>query len=154
MKKTIIFNFHKSKGIIASLIRWFTRSQDENHVSFTFKEDNISFESTLLKGAIKITNMSQHDIIKKVEVELLAEDVEKFRKYAEAELNKGYDFKAIIGFLINKKFENPNALFCSEYAAKIGDYIEGFPKANTLISPKEIMNQLIAFNSGKRYESR
>ena len=153
MKKTIVFNFHKSKGIVASLIRWQTRSQDVNHVSFTF-EDNITFESTLLFGARKTINMSQHDIIKKVEVELLVEDVESFRNYAESELDKGYDFKAIIGFLINKKFENENALFCSEYAAKIGDYIEGFPKTNTLISPKEIMNQLIAFNSGKRYEAR
>ena len=153
MKKTIIFNFHKSKGLVASLIRWQTRSQDVNHVSFTF-EDNVTFESTLLLGARKIINRSQHDIIKRVEVELSGKDVENFRQYAESELNKGYDFKAIIGFLINKKLENPNALFCSEYAAKIGDYIEGFPKTNTLISPKEIMNQLIAFMSGKRYEAR
>lgn len=73
------------------------------------------------------------------------EELERGRAFLrEAMKDKGYDFRAILSFLINKRRQDPDRWFCSELAYGFLNACrpEEFPAMDYLIDPVDLRNFL------------
>lgn len=123
------------------IIRWFTWSK-YSHVGLLFS-DNEVIDATLRKGVSKKTLEEYKKKYKNIKT-CSVPNVNEFetRVFAEKQLGKPYDWKALFGMLIRRKWTDENSWFCSELVAvalhKGGVTI--IKKEASRVTPEDLLN--------------
>lgn len=116
----------KGTSFVSRFIRWFTWSE-YSHVAILFNSDGMVYESWDGVGVIKSfrwelgkshTSGTQVDIYD-FNQPLTDDEARQMREYAESQVGRKYDRMAILGFLLRKKLQSKDRLFCSEYVLDI-----------------------------------
>lgn len=111
--RTLRFHFFRNPGIGTELIcaRLGTAF---SHIATEF-EDGAVYHSTFLHGNVKTTMVEmQHKPLYSTEIVVPDAWYKEAQEYGESIVGKKYDYRAIVGFVIGRKWENHDALFCSE----------------------------------------
>lgn len=151
-KYRIIFNAHSSSGLISGGIKWKT-SSSYNHISINMMGE--IYEAKFFKGVISSAKIHD-DIVDKEEIMVSKDVFFAFKKYLDDSKGLSYDFKSLFGFIINKRIENPNGIFCSELSNEIfyyliEDYVE---ESKKLISPHVFMTRIKFFKKGIDFRNK
>ncbi|HEY9704857.1 MAG TPA: hypothetical protein V6C58_20620, partial [Allocoleopsis sp.] len=106
--------------IVGNIIKFLTFSR-WSHVVISF-DDNTFIDSVAFDGVRLYTKKDFEEYFKKYEV--IPITLTKYydaRQFALEQVNKGYDWKAIFGYLFHKrrKWQDENRWFCSELVAAI-----------------------------------
>jgi len=174
------FNFHKSNLPFAVLIRFFTRTQQFNHVSLEL--DNTAYEAKMspFKGLTKNffsyneTNdfskwKKNQKLVFKEELELTKNEYIKIKRYLDTNVTYKYkkilginfklpkipyDYRSILGFVNNTNYQDNKSFNCSEFAYFILSNFIMKDKINmsTNLSPNDFLFILQSFKIGKKYE--
>lgn len=111
ISKPAVLLFH-GRGIISSLIRWQTRG-NYSHAALLLPNGQI-LESWQGAG-VRVKTLKNWDGIDIYHVDGIKSDQwVSAIKFAEAQLGKKYDYRAILRFLTRKKLSSNDRWFCSE----------------------------------------
>ena len=144
----IVFNFHSSNMLMAKAIKWRT-SSSYSHVSINM--NGTIYESRFFKGVIKNYGIKYNDITLKTRIKVTKKTYDNYLNFLNKQVGLGYDYKAIGGFILNKRLENDKGFFCSELANMFWYFeISGYEKcSNKLVSPHNMANRLKFYNYAK-----
>lgn len=144
--KEILFYGHKSKGLIALLIRWKIGSAI-NHISIGL--NGLYFESTALKNGVTVSTKMRDDITISQPLLITDKEREACSKYLEDSIGKEYDFLAFGSIAFNKNKQNDSKVFCNEFAAGIFDILGiDYKISDKLTSPKDFLYFVKGLNQG------
>jgi len=176
----LTFNFHKSNLLIPKMIRFFTRTQQFNHVSLEI--DNVTYEAKMspfkgltknffsYKGTDDFSKWKKNqNLVFKEELELTKNQYIKIKRYLDTNVTYkyknflgidfkfpkiSYDYKSILGFIKNTDYQDNNAFNCSEFAYFILNnfIIKNKINMSTNLSPNDFLFILQSFKIGKEYE--
>lgn len=142
-KRKILFHFYRGGNFGAWVIRARLGSAFA-HVAAQF-EDGIVYHSTMLEGNHKSYPKQLEKPAHTVTLELDDASYQRAYAYAKSVVGVKYDFKAIWGFVIGRRVEDANGLFCSEHCRNIFETATGVKlKYYTLISPEALYGILSA----------
>jgi uncharacterized protein YycO len=109
----------KNKGLMYSIIRWRTL-REWDHVSIFTGEEHITDARPkgVAKRPITILDGCYVMILRPID----KRNYEQGKEYIEAQIGKPYDFKALLGFIIDKDEANTKEkLYCFEFPQKPKD---------------------------------
>lgn len=110
---TVIVRLVQDVGITARFICWWTWGR-WSHVELVTK--NKMALGARLKGGVAVRPLDYAKIKSELFIEIQVNDIEKFWQFANSQLGKPYDWKALLGLGIRANFANPpNKWFCSEF---------------------------------------
>lgn len=105
-----------------------------SHTAIQF--DNDLYESTMLGGVKCLKNTYPTKTESTIVVTVSEESYQKALAEAKKHVGKGYDYRAILGFVMGTMYQDKGALFCSEYGRLIYQAATGFSiKRYNLTSP-------------------
>ena len=136
--------FIRTKGLIPKLIRWFTWSK-WNHVDICV--NNKWYASTRQKGVHRSDLVDQNQLWFEVyPIYNTEEQTEATETFLNSQMNKGYDWLGIFGFIIRKNLENKDKWFCSELVAAALNHAGYKFEDPFKISPAKLYEILVTTN--------
>ena len=138
--------FHPPVDLLGHAICWKTAGH-YSHVSFVL--DGWEYEAVALAGVRRLVPRPVPDGGLAIDREFSPEATSRMVAFAEkcVKEERGYDFRAILSFMVNSTRQDPRRYFCSELAYDVlseGD--PAFPKVDFLMDP-ESLRRLLAFPS-------
>ncbi len=123
-----------------------------SHTAIVFGDTK--YEATMLGGVFKSPNSDADGYTYQHTIEVSDEQYEKALAYAESQLGKDYDKRAILGFILGSKDQSEDNLFCSEFGRHIFESATDFtiPLMN-LVTPGQLRLMIDSYNQGLRINS-
>jgi hypothetical protein len=136
--------FHHPVDFIGHGICWKTAGR-YSHVSFVL--DGWEYESVCLGGVRRLVPRPVPDGGLAIDREFSPEATDRMVAFAEkcVKEERGYDFRAILAFMVNSTRQDARRYFCSELAYDVlraGDPT-WFPAVDWLVSPEDLRRQLV-----------
>lgn len=153
----INFHFYRGLSFISKIIKWRTRGI-YSHVAIEI--DNNVYEAWEKYGVVKasstLENHTHKTPIDTIEINTKEIVAQNFKLFLEAQINKKYDWRAIISFIGSKNIQDKNRWFCSELANMffVFEQKQQIKTHSELISPQRFFERLkfykIGINKGKK----
>ena len=109
-----------SRGIAYSAIKWWTCSQID-HLAFVVDPNTVI--DACPKGGVDFRPMTRYTsaswVVLRTKVALTDAQLEKMMAFAVSQRGKGYDWRGIAGFVINRDVNDREKWFCSEYVESV-----------------------------------
>ena len=110
----------KNRTIGSGLLRLLMWSRYSHSAVYDAETDTV-YDTTLLQGGCKKHTKAEFDAKYPFqdqlrEVPVVASVVPEARKWLEAQLGKGYDWTALLGFVFQKNWQKAYRWFCSEHS--------------------------------------
>lgn len=147
LTEKVTFHYHDNPRILATLIKWRT-SSDIHHVGIEFRG---MWYQALLGDGVLAEPFNRTDAVSQESFSVTEKEGDRIQEILYNATGSGYDNRAIIGFLLNRKLQGGKTYFCSELANECLQVVmPSEQRSNKLISPDDIRNSLRYFNLGKK----
>jgi hypothetical protein len=145
MLESVTFHFHKNKGIISQIVQWRTAS-GISHVSVEVR--GFSYNAYVDSRFYKSPHRAD-DIVESYSICCTTEQVDAIEELLNKQLFAMYDYKSILGFILNKSIQSKGRVYCSEIAYLVLQLIApGKLNYKKLITPEDIRVAVIYFLKG------
>jgi len=137
--------FFKNKSFISKAIKWFTTS-NWSHVGCMIDYNNNMIEATWPR--VKISNISSYKgceyAVLRLKQNLTDEQKIKILDFLKDKIDKRYDWRGIISFVIKSNYQNKNWFFCSELVIEAyrAAGIELLRKETQWVTPQDLFETL------------
>ncbi len=106
--------FSTESNIESLVIRWFTHSS-WSHVDFVMPNGKLL--GARLKGGVELRPPGYARFSRSVDATITTPIAAQIYEFALDQIGKPYDWKAIVGFAIDRNWEDNSSWFCSELVA-------------------------------------
>lgn len=108
---------YQGKSLVSKLIKFRTWSED-THISWVEPDTMDEYEAWISQGVRKVKFGADHTDLTPVDlfhVDLTQGEHEGLLEFLDSQIGKGYDLRALLGFMCRLPIEDKNKLVCSEY---------------------------------------
>ncbi len=135
----VVLQFATEETIGAALIRWFCHGPF-SHVDFVMPSGNLL--GARFRGGVLIRHPGYANFSKTLRMRVRTRSAPDVYRWAQRQLDKPYDWRAILAFGAGRNWRDVNAWFCSELVAAAFDCtparLVGYTPANR-VTPNDLL---------------